>query len=111
MKNQILVVLSTCPDATTARRLGRGLVEAGLAACVNVVPGLVSIYGWQGRLQEDDECLMIVKTAEARIEALTAWLQTHHPYELPEIVAVPVSDGHADYLNWVLEQTAATDSA
>lgn len=105
MKNKINVIFSTCPDPATARRLGVALVEDGLAACVNVVPGLVSIYRWQGATQEDNECLMVIKTTAARVEALTEWLQARHPYELPEIVAVPVTAGLVAYLDWISNQT------
>jgi len=105
MKNSTNVVFSTCPDLVTAKRLGAALVEGRLAACVNVVPGIVSIYRWQGAIQEDSECLMVAKTTATRVAALTEWLRTHHPYELPEIVAVPVTAGLAAYLDWISEQT------
>ena len=111
MKSQVNVVFSTCPDAATAQRLAAGLVESRLAACVNIVPGLVSVYRWQNAVQQDSECLMIIKAAAARLDALTEWLQTHHPYELPEIVAVPVTAGLQSYLDWVSGQTEPRDSA
>ena len=111
MKNIVNVVFSTCPDVTTAQRLGAALVEARLAACVSVVPGLLSIYRWQGAVQEDAECLLVMKTSVTRVAALTEWLRTHHPYELPEIVAVPVTAGAQNYLHWVVAQTEPSEES
>lgn len=96
-----LVVLCTCPDADTARRLGRGLVEAGLAACVNLVPGLVSIYRWQGAVEESAELLLLAKTERAHYPALEAALRAAHPYELPAVVAVSITAGSEPYLAWL----------
>lgn len=106
MKNKVIVVLCTCPDRETARRLAFDLVEGGLAACVNLVPGLTSIYRWEGRTEESEECLMIAKTSTAGFERLRDRVVDLHPYELPEIVAVPVTDGLPEYLDWVTESTA-----
>jgi len=100
-----LVVLTTCPDAATAERLARALVEASLAACVNVVPGLRSIYRWNGAVQSDEEVLMLSKTTAVRFEALRARIVELHPYEVPEVVALPVADGHDAYLRWVADST------
>jgi len=89
------------------------LVEERLAACVNVVPGLRSLYRWQGKVHEDAEALLLLKTTAARYQALQERLRALHPYELPEIVAVPVSAGLPAYLEWVAAQTlpAPEDSA
>ncbi len=108
MKNSdFFVILSTCPDIATAERLGRGLVEASLAACVNVLPAVRSIYRWNDAVQSDEEALMIVKTTAACLEAARAHLLAHHPYEVPEVVALPVADGHDAYLSWVAASTRA----
>lgn len=96
------VVLVTAPDAETGAQLARQLVEEGLAACVNLVPGVRSIYRWQGALQEDAEILLIAKTRAAQLDALTARVRALHPYELPEVIALPVAGGSAPYLDWVL---------
>jgi len=98
---QTLVVLSTCPDSTTAENLARLLVEQQLAACINILPGMISIYPWQGAIQHAEECGLIIKTDEAHYPALEALLREHHPYEIPEIIALPVAHGAADYLGWV----------
>jgi periplasmic divalent cation tolerance protein len=104
MKNNVLIAFSTCADSSEGRILAKDLVESGLAACVNLVPNLTSVYRWQGQIQSDDECLMIIKTSEGSISALREWILKRHPYELPELVAVPVADGLPAYLQWVTDQ-------
>jgi periplasmic divalent cation tolerance protein len=101
-----LVVLSTVATAEDAERLARALVERGLAACVNVVPGVVSFYRWKGELQRDEERLLVVKTRADRFEALREALVGLHPYEVPEVVALPVAAGHEPYLRWLDEAVA-----
>jgi periplasmic divalent cation tolerance protein len=103
--NDVFVVLSTCPDAGTAERLARALVEESLAACVNIVPGLRSIYRWNDAVQADEEVLMIIKTTAERLAAARGRLVALHPYEVPEVVALPVADGHHPYLAWVAAST------
>ena len=98
-------MLCTCPDAATAQRLAGGLVERRLAACVNVLPAIRSIYRWQGEIQDDAEVLMIAKTTRLAYPALEAWLVEHHPYDVPEVLAVPVLKGSAAYLEWVQNET------
>ena len=103
--NPILVVLCTCPDDTVAKKLAAGLVDHRLAACVNVLPGIRSIYRWQGQAQEDDEVLMMIKASEKTYPALERWLQEQHPYDVPEIIALPVERGLPGYLEWVAQET------
>jgi periplasmic divalent cation tolerance protein len=100
-----LVVLVTAPSAEKAAELARALVEERLAACGNVVPGLRSIYRWQGAVQEDTEALLVLKTTRARFEALRDRILALHPYEVPEVLAVPVEAGSARYLGWIAEET------
>ena len=100
-----LVALSTAPSAEVAEQLARALVGEGLAACVNVVPGVTSYYRWKGELQRDAEWLLVIKTRAARLEALKAALVRLHPYEVPELVALGVEDGLAPYLAWLDEST------
>lgn len=95
------IVLCTVPDAATGETLARALVEARLAACVNVLPGLTSIYRWQDRLHQDSELLLIAKTRRDHFTDLCTTLRSLHPYELPEIIAVPVIDGLPAYLGWI----------
>ena len=98
-----LVALSTVATAEDAERIARSLVEQGVAACVNVVPGMVSFYRWQGRLERDAEVLLIIKTRGERFEDLKAALLAEHPYEVPELVALPIAAGHDRYLEWLDE--------
>ena len=101
----ILVVLCTCPNDTVAKKLAAGLVDLRLAACVNVLPGIRSIYRWQGQIQEDGEALMVIKTPAKMYSALERWLQEQHPYDVPEIVALPIERGLPGYLEWVAQET------
>jgi periplasmic divalent cation tolerance protein len=101
MENQYLVVFCTCPEGDGGARLAQALVEAGLAACVNRLPGVVSSFRWQGKLCEEAETLLIIKTTRGRLGALTERIRALHPYELPEVVAVPVSGGFDKYLDWL----------
>jgi len=101
-----VVALSTVGSAEEADRLARALVERRLAACVNVVPGVVSHYRWHGELQRDEERLLVIKTRAERIEALRDALSELHPYELPELVAFEISAGSPEYLKWLDEGVA-----
>lgn len=103
--NGVLVVLCTCPDEDTASGLARGLVEAGLAACVNILPEIRSLFRWQGKVQSEPETLMIIKTSVARYSELETWLARNHPYDVPEVLALPVGGGLGTYLGWVVEET------
>lgn len=108
---ELRTVFVTAPDAEVARSLARALVAERLAACVNVVPGVCSIYRWEGEVQEDDEVLLVIKTREDRLAALSARVTDLHPYDLPEVLALPVVGGSAGYLDWVSAEAAeATDA-
>lgn len=100
-----LVALSTVGSAEDARRIARALVERRLAACVSVVPGLTSVYSWKGAVETGDEVLLVIKTRRARFEDLRAALVELHPYDLPELIALPVEAGHAPYLDWLAAGT------
>ncbi len=102
-----LVVLCSIGAADDAEPLARALVERRLAACVNLLPGMTSIYRWKGRVERDEERLLLIKTSAARFEELKQAILALHPYELPEIVALPVADGHAAYLEWLGDSVAA----
>jgi periplasmic divalent cation tolerance protein len=99
----VLVCFCTCPDTDTAQRIADALVEERLAACVNVLPGVRSVYRWKGAIECSDEVLLLVKTVAAQLEALSARIATLHPYELPEVIAVEASGGLGAYLDWVAE--------
>jgi periplasmic divalent cation tolerance protein len=96
-----LLCLSTCPDAETAARIARALVEERLAACVNRVPGIASTYRWQGKIHDETEVLLLIKTTRERFDTLHKRLLELHPYALPELIALDIADGHAPYLDWI----------
>ncbi len=101
---QISVVLTTVPDAATGARIARCLVEEGLAACVNVLPGLRSFYRWEGKLEEGDEALLIAKIRSERFAEYERRMREIHPYSVPEVVALPAAQVAQSYLRWCLEQ-------
>jgi len=101
-----IVVLSTADSMETAVKIAQALVEDGEAACVNIVPGVRSIYRWQGKLCDEGELLMVIKTTQDRFEALRAQLKALHPYEVPEVIAIPIIAGDADYLRWLSANVA-----
>jgi periplasmic divalent cation tolerance protein len=101
MPSDVLLVLSTFPPGDAAAATARTLVEEKLAACVNLVPGLRSIYAWDDAIQDDAEVLALIKTTADRFEAMRARLLALHPAKVPEVIAVDVADGHLEYLGWV----------
>lgn len=102
---ETLVVLVTTTSPEQAAGIARAVVEERLAACGNVLPQLSSIYRWEGAVREDAETLLLLKTTRDRFEALRARVVSLHPYEVPEVIAVPVALGHAAYLDWVEAST------
>lgn len=94
------IVLTTCPDTAAAERIARVLVEEKLAACVNMLPPMRSIYRWKGRVEDATEQLLVIKTAQ-QFAAVRDRIRSLHPYELPEIIAVPIADGFPEYLAWL----------
>lgn len=101
----VVVVFSTFPTADKAAEVARTLVTEGLAACANLVGPVRSIYRWQDQLQDDTETLAVIKTTREAFEAMKARLVELHPYEVAEVIALPVDGGHAPYLDWVAAQT------
>jgi len=100
MTNKI-VVFSTCADEEEAGRLARALVEARLAACVNIVSRVRSVYRWHGAVEQAEECLLVIKSSRELFEELTRTLTAAHSYELPEAVAIPIVEGSGAYLEWI----------
>ena len=95
----------TASDSEEARRIGRALVEARLAACANVIDRVTSVYWWQGEVQEGDEAVLIAKTREDLVDDLTAKVKKLHSYECPCVVALPVTGGNAEFLDWIAAET------
>jgi periplasmic divalent cation tolerance protein len=106
---EALLVLTHLPDTAAARALAAQLVELRLAACVNMLAPCRSVYRWQGKIEEADEVPLLIKTTAARYAALEAAIRAAHPYELPDIVAVPVTRGLPEYLAWVAAETTTSD--
>lgn len=98
-----LVVLVTCPDRAVAKRLAEALVRRRLAACVNIVPGIQSVFRWKGKVERASEILLLIKTTAKAFQRLRQAIAQLHPYDVPEIIALPVQGGHAAYLAWVAE--------
>lgn len=101
-----IVVLCTVPPDFDAERLAAELVERSLAACVQIGPGVTSVYRWQGAVEKGAEKILLIKSRAGLFGALEAAIKASHPYEVPEIIALPVSDGHAPYLDWLAASTA-----
>ena len=101
-----VIDLCTFPNDQDALRIGSAVVEARLAACVNVLPAIRSIYRWKGEIEQADEVLLLIKTTQQAFPALRGRIKELHPYETPEIIAVPVVDGLAGYLGWIREQVS-----
>ena len=102
----VLIVFSTFPNEDSARATASTLVESGLAACASILPGLTSVYRWQGKIEEASEALLMIKTTAEAYPRLESSLKACHPYELPEIIAVGADAGLPGYLDWVAQETA-----
>ena len=103
MADEILLAFSTFPDIETARRISRQLVTENLAACANIIPAIESIYRWEGKIQQGNETLVLFKTTAVRSAAFQEKLKSLHPYDVPEIIFVPIVEGSSEYLRWVAE--------
>lgn len=96
-------VFVTAPDETIAKKIAHGLVEQKLAACVNIIPQITSIYSWQGKINEDSEQLLMIKTRASRVDDISKFVREHHPYSLPEVISVNIENGNPPYLDWISE--------
>ena len=100
-----LLILTNCPDETSANQIARQLVESRLAACVNILPRVQSIYHWQGNIESAAEIPLLIKSTAAAYPALEQAIATLHPYDTPEIIAIPICQGLPAYLNWIAAET------
>ena len=107
MNDAPLLVFSTVPDRDTGERIATALVRERLAACVNILPAVTSIYHWQGEVQQETELLLLIKTRTSRYPSLEERLTALHPYELPELIAVPIEAGLTGYLQWIQDNTGS----
>lgn len=95
------IVYITSPTQEVAKKIARGLIENNLAACVNIIPSITSIYKWEGKIEEDSELLLMVKTRTQRVEEVTAFVKANHPYSVPEVISTPIEAGHDLYLKFL----------
>jgi periplasmic divalent cation tolerance protein len=100
-----ILILSNMPDPQTARVIARNLVEARLAACVNILPAVRSVYRWQNEIEEAEEVTLLVKTVTTRYADVEAEIKAAHPYQVPEIIALPIVDGLPEYLAWIANES------
>nr|XP_019525481.2 uncharacterized protein LOC109397647 isoform X1 [Aedes albopictus] len=100
----------TTPNANSAKELARKLIEHKLAACVNIIPGLTSIYQWEGKMNEDQEILLMIKTRTSRVDELSKFVRENHPYSVAEVITVPIENGNPSYLDW-LSKTVSAEGA
>lgn len=110
MQDAAVIILCTAPaTGNVAERLAHGLVTAGLAACVNLIPQVRSVYRWQGKVEDEPEVQLVIKTREGRIADVERWLTAHHPYEVPEFLVLKPTTTGASYLSWLLGQTTPSN--
>jgi periplasmic divalent cation tolerance protein len=108
--SSFVIVLTTFPEDGDAKPLARTLVEERLAACVNILPAMQSIYRWEGKVERASEQQLIIKTAAAHVEALKARIAAMHPYEVPEMLVLPVASGSEEYLQWIHDSVGTAPS-
>jgi periplasmic divalent cation tolerance protein len=101
MPTQYQIILCTCPDKDTAEKIAGLLITGKLAACVNILPGISSVYLWHEQIESAQEQLLLIKTNKTGYQAIEQTIKIHHPYELPEIIAVPIENGLPEYLHWI----------
>lgn len=106
-QDKAILVYATFPSIEDAERIGGRLVEDGLAACVNILPGMVSIYVWQGQRHRDEECAMIIKSRASLADRIIETVRSLHPYDNPALVVLNIAGGSPPFLEWILAQTAA----
>ena len=106
--DEIFLVLTNLPNRDSAQLLANALIESHAAACVNILAECNSVYLWQGKIETASEIPLLIKTTRVAYPRLEEIIRTHHPYELPEIIAVSVKEGCPDYLNWIVQETSIT---
>lgn len=103
--DNIKIILGTCPNETNAREVAAMLLEQKLAACVSILPSVRSLYRWQGKIEESEEWMILIKTGASRVEDVIREVEAVHPYEVPELITFAAEGGLSSYLGWVIEET------
>ena len=103
-----IVILSTVDSVELGRKIAGALVDAGLAACVNIIPGVRSVYRWQGKICDEEELLLLIKTTAARFEEVRRLVRSLHTYQVPEVISLPVGAADRDYISWLCEQVGGS---
>jgi len=103
--------LSTVDSVELGRKIAGALVDAGLAACVNIIPGVRSVYRWQGKICDEEELLLLIKTTAARFEEVRRLIRSLHTYQVPEVISLPVGAADRDYISWLCEQVGGSGGA
>jgi len=106
-----IVILSTVDSVELGRKIAGALVDAGLAACVNIIPGVRSVYRWQGKICDEEELLLLIKTTAARFEEVRRLVRSLHTYQVPEVISLPVGAADRDYISWLCEQVGGSGGA
>jgi len=105
---ELLLVMTSLPDMEVAKALARRLIDANLAACVQLQSGVQSIYRWEGRICEEQEVILVAKTTTQQWPAISFYIKQNHPYDVPEIIAHPIAHSNTDYARWVIAETTGT---
>ena len=108
IKGASSVAYVTAPSEEVAKKLARSLVEKKMAACVNIVPKIMSVYEWEGKINEDSEVLMMIKTMSSRVPDIVELIKKEHPYDCPEVISIPIDNGSNEYLKWVQENVSSS---
>lgn len=93
----------TVPDMEIAKKLAHGIISNKLAACVNIIPGITSVYEWESKINEDNELLLMIKTRSSKIDDLVKFVRENHPYDVPEVISTPIEKGNLPYLKWIFD--------
>ncbi len=101
-----LLVMTTCASEEEAEKIVKKVLDAHLIACANIIPGVNSFFHWKGKVTSEKEVVVLMKTRKKLFSELMEWIQTHHSYQVPEIIALPIVDGSTEYLDWVKEETS-----
>lgn len=105
------VAFVTTPNEETARKLARGIISQKLAACVNIIPKVLSVYEWEGKMNEDAELMLMIKTKTDKIDELSKYVRENHPYTVAEVISLPIENGNAPYLDWITKTVGNVNDA